>query len=110
GSAEPVDRLGVIANGSESVAVRTKRRDDVGLDRIGILILVHQHRIEALPNEPAERGVFEHAAPEQQEVVVVEYVRTLLAVHVGAKELRESLGSIRAPGEASLKHVGELLL
>ena len=48
--AEPVDRLGVVAH-DRQVAVRSggpHRHEDVGLDRVGVLVLVHEDVVEQL--------------------------------------------------------------
>ena len=48
GGAEGVDRLGVVADDRQPLALRRKRVKDVGLERVGVLILVDQHAIEQL--------------------------------------------------------------
>ena len=53
--AERIDRLGVVADDAQSFAVGFQRKQNVGLQRIGVLVLVDQHMVEALRRCP-ERG------------------------------------------------------
>ena len=78
GGAEAVDGLGVVADAGDAGAVRAQQRDDVGLQRVGVLELVDQHVVEALAHAGAAGRVGEQPAPEQQQVVVVEHLLLLL--------------------------------
>ena len=44
--AERIDRLRVIADHRQATAVRAQRLQDLRLQRIGVLILIHQHMVE----------------------------------------------------------------
>ena len=87
--AEAVDRLRVVAHARDAGAVGTQERDDLGLERVGVLVLVDQHVVEALADALAGLGVREHAVPEQQQVVVVENLLLLLLVGVEREEVLE---------------------
>ena len=78
GGAEGVDGLRVVADAGDAGAVRAQQRDDVGLQRVGVLVLVDEHVVEALAHAGAAGRVGEQAAPEQQQVVVVEHLLLLL--------------------------------
>ncbi len=46
GGAERVDCLSVVADHGEGVATGTQHRQDLGLQKVGVLILVHEHAVE----------------------------------------------------------------
>ena len=71
-----VDRLRVVADDRDAAAVGTQERDDVGLQRVRVLVLVDEHGVEALRARGHRQGR-RAAAPEQQQVVVVEHVLRL---------------------------------
>jgi len=58
-----VDRLRVIAHGRDSRSVGPEQRDDIGLQGVRVLVLVHKHRIEALAHACAALRVGEQSAP-----------------------------------------------
>ena len=95
GPAPGVDALGVVAHRHDPV-VASNRVHDLGLEPIGILVLVHQHMAEAL-GEIA--GGFGRAAqkqePEFEQVVVVEHIGSPLPFSVPRREachlLRQAL-------------------
>ena len=82
-----------------------QQADDVGLQRVGVLVLVHQHVVEALAHAGAAGRVGEQAAPEEQQVVVVQHLLLLLGVRVGGEELRQALLRRQAPGEGGVQHL-----
>ena len=81
--AKRVDRLGVVADHGEAPAVRLERQQDRGLQRVGVLILVDQHVIEALADLVGERRLRHHLRPIEQQIVVVEHVLALLGLDIG---------------------------
>ncbi len=105
GGAEAVDGLRVVADTRDAGAVRPKPADDVGLQRVGVLVLVHEDVVEALAHAGAPGWVGEQAAPEQQQVVVVEDLLLLLGVRVGGEELRQALIGRQAPRERGVQHL-----
>ena len=105
GRAEGVDGLRVVADAGDAGAVRPQQADDVGLQRVGVLVLVDEHVVEALADPGAAGGVGEQAVPEQQQVVVVEDLLLLLGVGVGGEELLQVLLGRQAPGEGRGEHL-----
>ncbi len=106
---EPVDRLGIVTHHRQPPATWPERFHDICLHGIGVLVLVHQHRIEAVADQPPECVIGEHALPEEQQVVVVEHVRRFLAVHILREEALEIVRLALAPRESRLEHVAERL-
>ena len=86
GRPEAVDRLRVVADTRHAAAVGAQERDDLGLQRVGVLELVDEHVVEALAHAGTGLRVCEHAVPEQQQVVVVQYLLRLLLVGVEREE------------------------
>ncbi len=93
---EPVDRLGVVADGREVPrAFAGEGLDQVGLDGVGVLHLVDQE----VPEHPRLRGSLvgelgEEPGPLAEQVVVVHAVGGLLPLRVGqlgGLEVREPL-------------------
>ena len=76
-----------------------QQRDDLGLQRVGVLVLVDEHVVEALAHARAGDRVGEQAVPEEQQVVVVEDLLLLLAVRVAREELCEPRLRRLAPRE-----------
>ena len=111
GGAEPVDRLGVVADDRE--VPRTVRRphplEDVGLQRVGVLVLVDEDVIEHRGELRCGGGRRRERLPEQQEVVVVEDVLAALAFGVGAEDVSDPLGLVEAPRIVAPQHVDEPL-
>ena len=57
GRAEGVDRLGVVADHGQPLALGREPIEDLGLERVGVLILVDQHAIEQPADGIAGRGL-----------------------------------------------------
>ena len=91
GGAEAVDGLGVVADAGDAGAVGPQQADDVGLQRVGVLVLVDQHVVEALAHARAARRVGEQAAPEEQQVVVVQDLLLLFGVGVARRRAAPAL-------------------
>ena len=105
GGAKAVDGLGVVADAGDAAAVGPQQRDDVGLQGVGVLVFVDQHVVEALAHARAGRRVGEQAAPEEQQVVVVEHLLLLFGVGVAGEELREVLLRPARTRERRLQHL-----
>ena len=109
--AEPVDRLRVVADHRE-VARRVRRShpfQDVGLQRVRVLVLVDEHVIEHRRQRVARLGRGRQRFPEQQQVVVVQDVLIALADRVRLEDLPDAVDLVHAPRVVTLQHVGELL-
>ena len=103
--AKRVDRLGVVADHGEALAVRLERQQDRGLQDVGVLILVDQHVIETLADLVGEQR--HHLRPIEQQVVVVEHVLALLGLDIGGIEPPQLGFPVRAPGKERAEHLVE---
>ena len=83
-------------------------QEDVGLERVGVLVLVDQDVVEHARDCVAGVGVVGQRLPVQQQVVVVEHVLLALAVGVGLEHLPDAVGLVEAPREVALQDVAEL--
>ncbi len=99
GGAKTVDRLGVVAHHGETGAVGPQRQEDLGLERVGVLVLVDQDVIEALAHRPRQIRLAHQERPVEQQVVVVQHLLALLRHHVGLEETAQLHLPVRAPGE-----------
>ena len=105
GGAEAVDGLRVVPDAGDAGAVGPQQADDVGLQRVGVLVLVDEDVVEALAHAGAARRVGEQAAPEEQQVVVVQHLLLLLGVGVRGEELRQPFFGRQAPRERRVQHL-----
>ncbi len=85
--------------------VGTHRQQDLGLQAVGVLVLVDEHVVEVPRDVLREPRLLHHRVPEQQQVVVVEQRELLLALDVVAEDLRQLLGPAGAPGELRLERL-----
>ena len=106
GAAERVDGLGVVTNAGQVAGLRGQPPDDVGLDRVDVLVFVHQHGVEHAPQHRACRGIGQRGPPQQQQIVEVGQAVGLLVRDVAAEQIGELAGVLRAPGEAAAHHLG----
>ncbi len=110
GAAEPVDGLGVVADAGQPRAVGPQQPDDVGLNRVHVLVLIDKHRVEHPAQNRARGGVRERGPPEQQQVVEIDKPVPPLVRDVGAEHLSELARDRGAPGKPGLDHVSHRLL
>jgi len=103
---EPVDRLGVVAHDGEPVARWSQGGQDVGLHRVGVLVLVDQHVVEQTGQEAGHPG---QRPPAQQQVVVVEQLPRTLAGRVGLERGPHGVGLVGTPGKRPVQDRRELL-
>ena len=97
--AEAVDRLEVVADHAEAPSPAMQLPDDVHLQRVDVLVLVHEHVLEAAGDRPGGPLLAHQRPPPEQQVVEVEQSQLALAGGVGAEHLRQQLGVLLAPGE-----------
>ena len=107
--AEPVDRLGVVADGREVARPGRRERLDQGhLDGVGILHLVDQEVAEQSPLHRALVGeLAEQPGPLEEQVVVVHAVGGALALGISGRDrldLRSPLGQLGVPLGGDLGH------
>ena len=105
GRPEGIDRLGVVAHHGQALALGRQAVQDLGLQGVGILVLVDQQAIELPADGRPGPRVFDQRLPLEQQVVVVQDAGRLLAVYVAVEELRERPGPVQAPGEAARQHL-----
>ena len=72
--AKRIDRLRVVADDGQALAVRPQRQQHRGLELVGVLIFVDQHVIEALGDFRRDRRLLHHVRPIEQEIVVIEHM------------------------------------
>jgi hypothetical protein len=104
--AERIDRLCIVADHGEARPVRPQRQQDLGLEPIGVLVLVNQNVVEITADLPHDSGFGHRMSPVQQEVVVIEDVVPLLGHDIGLEQPTKLVRPIGTPG----KTLGERLL
>ena len=107
GRTERVDGLSVIPDHSHVGGRSPHVPQDVGLQGVGVLILVDQDVIEASSKPPSGGRVSGQRSPVQEQVVVVDDVLAPLAIRVRAKDRADTLGLGPAPGKGSFEHLGQ---
>jgi hypothetical protein len=85
GGTEGIDRLGVVADDSETAPFRLQRQQDRGLETVGVLIFVDQDMVEPAPYILGQRRLAEGLRPVEQQIVVIENVLRLLGVDVSSE-------------------------
>ena len=101
---ETVDGLRVIADDADVPVRRSQRVYDRALDRVGVLVLIHQDVLELVgQNAPHVRMLRQENEPRREEVVVVEELALAFAHRVKFEDARDVLGLIGehriTPGE-----------
>jgi hypothetical protein len=116
GPAPAVDRLRVVAHDGEVPVPRRDEVDDLGLQRVGVLVLVDEHVLELVGDDPGDRLVLGHQPPPVDEQVVVVHrvagALALLVEAVDALDLRRDGLEVRVRGgddvgDGSVGVVGE---
>jgi hypothetical protein len=97
---ERVDGLGVVADHGDVLGPPGEPLYDVGLQLVGVLILVDKNVVEQARHSVACRPLHE-GPPVQEEVVVVEDVLGTLALHVGPEDAGDGFGLLLAPREVA---------
>ena len=103
--AERVDRLRIVAHHRQADAAGLERQQDRCLQPVGVLILVHQHVIEALGDVGGDGRLRHHLRPVEQEIVVVEHMLALLGLDVSREQPAQLGFPDRAPGKRRAQHV-----
>ncbi len=96
--AEGIDRLGVVADHREALAIGLQAVEDLGLQFIGVLVLVDEHVVEIRADVLCEARVRHHQVPVEQQIVVIQHVVALFLLDVAAVEAAEVAFPLRAPG------------
>ena len=83
--AKRIDRLGIIADDRQPLAIRFERNKDRSLQAVGVLVFVDQHVIEPRSDLVCDRFHLHHLRPVEEQIVVIEYVLPLLGLDIGAE-------------------------
>jgi hypothetical protein len=78
GGAERIDRLRVVADHGQARPSGASRPQDLGLQAVGVLVLVDEHVVEVPATRASRARLLHHRVPEQQQVVVVEHASCCL--------------------------------
>ena len=97
GAAEGVDGLRVVAHAGQALAVGAQQPDDVGLDRVDVLVLVHQDGVEHAAQHRARGRVGQRGPPQQQQVVEVDQAVLAFVRGVGPEQARPARSRSRPP-------------
>ena len=110
GATETVDGLGVVAHDGQPPTVGAQGSDDVDLDAVEVLVLVHEHMVESRREELVQLVVAEQAAPKEEQVVEVHERRRPLALGEGAEQCGDGVSVWLTPREVHGDHVAEWAL
>ena len=106
-TAEPVDRLGVVADDGQAVApVRwaTEGAQYVHLERVDVLVLVDADVVDLSADQRTESFVGRSSAPVEEEVVEVQQSEHPLAGDVRATDVADRLDLVDTPGRHLVDH------
>ena len=107
GAAEPVDGLRVVADAGQPLPVRLQQPHDVGLDRVDVLVLIDQDRVEhAAQHRPGGR-VGQRGPPQQQQVIEVDQAVAALVRDVAAEQPGELAGEVAHHGKLARDHLAD---
>ena len=99
GSAKRIDRLSIVPNSGQPLPRRAQPLHDFRLECVCVLVFIHQHAVELLPNDITASSFRHQPMPEQQQIVVIERLLLLLSVRIRSEKLLESVELIRDPGK-----------
>ena len=103
--AKRIDRLRIVAHHRQPRAVRLQGVQDLGLQPVGVLVLIDQHVIEVAADVLRQLRLAHHHVPVEQQIVVVEQRVALLALDVAAKQPGQILFPVLAPGKLLLERL-----
>ena len=84
--------------------------DDLALQPVGVLVFIDQDVVEIRGHLLRQPRLAHHRLPVDQQVIVVEQPAALLALDVGAAQLRQVLLPAQAPAELLLERLAQALL
>ncbi len=105
GGAEGIDRLRIVADDTDAGACRFHGEQDLGLQRVRVLVLVDQHMIEAFADIACQLRFLHQHMPVQQQIVVVEQLLCLLGLDVAPEQAREFVAPLGTPGEGIVERL-----
>ena len=95
--------MSVIADDHQVAVLGAQRAENLGLQRVRVLILVDQDMLE-LGRCVLTGGCLAESAPEEEQVVVIQDVLCPLAARVLAENRADAAGVLGAPREGVLQH------
>jgi hypothetical protein len=98
-----IDRLSIVTDDGKAAAIRLQRQQDRELKPVR----VDHHVIETIADVVCKRAVRRHLGPVEHEIIVVEYVLSLLCVDVTCKQTFQLGGPKGTPWEGLAKHLLE---
>jgi len=98
--------LRIVADDCETRPVVAQRQQDLGLELIGVLVLVNEDMVETAADLRCDGWFGHRVAPVEQEVVVIEDIVPLLGHDIGLEQPTKLVWPIGTPG----KTLGERLL
>ena len=96
---EGVDGLGVVAHDGDPRIATAQSPDDVGLQDVGVLVLVDEHVVVGTGEQRTEGRVGDRGTPVEQQIVEVEQRGGPLALHVAVKARPDPVELVAAPGK-----------
>ena len=110
GAAEGVDGLGVVADDHDVALGPEHGVDDVGLEPVGVLVLVDQDVGEGRGEPPPDIGVaLEQQQPVEQQIVEVHEIGVAFALEVALEDGGDDLRLVVELGGALQQHLLELV-
>ena len=103
--AERIDRLRVVADHREPAPVGLERKQDRGLQPVGVLIFVDQHVVEARADLGGEIALGQHVRQIEQQIVVIEHVLALLRLDIGGEQSLQFGRPVGAPRKRAAQHL-----
>ena len=96
--AERVQRLRIVADHRDARVIAPQRGEDVHLEAVDVLVLVHEHVIERARETRTETIVLRRRPPEEQQIVEVHEPRRSLPLHVAPADRRDLVDALLRPG------------
>ena len=98
---EGVDALAVVAHNEQVPVLFRQAVEDAGLEGIGILVFVHEHMAEAVPQKlQCSRALLEEPEPEDEQIVEVQDPVLLLGRPVAGRDGFDPVQGGQEPGGA----------
>ena len=104
---ERIDRLGVVPHDRQPLPLGRESAEDLGLQRVGVLVLVDKDRVEAGADRIGGLRRRQQGMPEEQQVVVIQHGLGLFAIDVAREEPLERVDVLAAPGEGVADDLGQ---
>jgi hypothetical protein len=103
GCAKGVDRLGIVAHHAHAPSVGPQAAQDLGLQHIGVLVLVDQDVIVEIRDGLGHARIAEQVIPVEQEIVVVQNLPAELGLNITGKKSAQGVLPFETPGKGPLQ-------